>query len=175
VPGDIRLRNRADKPKIRTKRGNCRFLDTARPTINGAALIVANPTTLESATYDLPATDGGAEFWTKNKAGTVYKYKNRLAPEGPSDVKIAKLKNGFIKVVAKGLQGFSLDEPSQGSIATTIAVGSIRYCSLFETVKKDVGISGTKAGTFKSKDQPAPAQCDDGSPSGAFLDGCRPL
>ena len=51
-----------------------------------------------SATLSLPASN-----WSTNGSGTLFKYKNTSAPSGPSVVKIAKVKSGLLKVVAKGL------------------------------------------------------------------------
>jgi predicted esterase len=51
-----------------------------------------------TTTLSLPASN-----WTTNGSGTLFKYKNTAAPSGPSVVKIAKIKDGLLKVVAKGL------------------------------------------------------------------------
>lgn len=49
-------------------------------------------------TFDLPGS-----LWKTNRSGTVLKYKNRSAPAGPSPVKVARVKRGLIRVVAKGV------------------------------------------------------------------------
>lgn len=49
-------------------------------------------------TFALPATN-----WVANGSGTLFRYKNASAPDGPSPVKVAKVKDDLLKVVAKDL------------------------------------------------------------------------
>jgi acetyl esterase/lipase len=81
-----------------------------------------------TATLSLPASN-----WSANSTGTIFKYKNTLAPAGPSVVKIAKLKTGLLKVVAKGLP---VPVPTGAGPATidvvlSLAGGANRYCMTF--------------------------------------------
>src|SRR6185503_12616926 len=94
--------------------------------------------------------------WTANSTGTVYKFKNALAPAGPSPVKAATVKVGKgIKVAAKGLGGLVLDG-SQPSVTVVVTVGSDRYCSRFSAPLKN------QVGTFLSKTS-TPAPCPSSS------------
>ena len=95
------------------------------PTVSGASLLVLNPTTEESATFILPASN-----WSVNGAGTAYKFLNPSAPSGPSQVKIARMKSGKLKVSARAT-GITLDETQQGSIGIVLGSGTIQYCTLF--------------------------------------------
>lgn len=81
-------------------------------------------------TLNLPAN-----LWSANGAGTLFKYKNAAAPDGPSMVKAVKLKPGLLKVVAKGLP-FSV--PYTGSfgsasigVVLSLDGGNDRYCMTF--------------------------------------------
>jgi len=95
------------------------------PTANGATLQVTSGSA-ETAVFDLPAAN-----WLVNSFGTVFRYKNVLAPAGPSAVKVARIKNGsLLKVTAKGT-GITLDELAQGSIDLVLTSGTRRYCARF--------------------------------------------
>jgi acetyl esterase/lipase len=79
-----------------------------------------------TATLALPSS-----HWSTNGSGTVFKYKNTSAPGGPSVVKIAKLKSGLLKVVAKGLP---LPVPNgSGTINVVLSLdgGTNAYCMTF--------------------------------------------
>src|SRR5262249_33496752 len=94
-------------------------------------------------TFSLPRN-----LWHTSRSGTLFKYKNASAPGGPSAVKIAKVKAGLLKVVAKDLP-FSV--PS-GSATITVVLsldgGTNRYSMSF---------SGTgDSRKFKVKNAPPP-------------------
>src|SRR6266850_6474946 len=74
------------------------------PTSVGATLRIVNPDSGESASLDLPSSR-----WTRNAAGTVYKFRNASAPAPPSAVKIALLRSGGLKVRARAT-GVTLNE-----------------------------------------------------------------
>jgi hypothetical protein len=116
------------------------------PTESGARLEILAQSG-ESAAFDMPASN-----WTTNAAGTVFKFKNASAPAGPSEVEIAYLRNGSVKVSAKST-GITLDEPSQGEIGIILETGSNRYCARFGGVRRD------EPGTFSARNAPAPASC----------------
>ena len=63
------------------------------PTSVGATLRIVNPASGESASFDLPAS-----HWSRNASGTFYRFKNPSAPAPPSEVKIALLRTGRLKV-----------------------------------------------------------------------------
>jgi pimeloyl-ACP methyl ester carboxylesterase len=137
------------------------------PTIQGASFIVRNPVTFESVTYDLPALDDDTVLWKVNRAGTVFRYKNPRAPQGPSAVKTATLKAGILKVkVQQDLQGFSLNESQQQVLETVFVSGSTQWCSRFDAPSRDEG------GVFSANDAPAPAACDTTFPTTTTLPVC---
>jgi hypothetical protein len=101
--------------------------------------------------YSLP--DG---YWSTHATNSIFKYKNPLAPD-PSPVKIVRVKNGLLKVVAKGS---SLPVPiGDATINVVLNLGFERYCMTF---------TGTGDGNkflVKFADQgscpPPPAACAD--------------
>src|SRR5581483_5004987 len=119
------------------------------PTTVGATFQVFNPNSGESATFDMPAAN-----WSVNSTGTMFRFRNRSAPAGPSAVKLAVIKDGrLIKVSAKD-SGLTLDEPTQGSVGIVLTSGTRRYCALF-----DSGIVRDQPGRFSARNAPAPAAC----------------
>jgi hypothetical protein len=94
------------------------------PTVSGATLTITNPATAETASASLPAGN-----WVANGPGTVFKFKNKGAPAGPSVVKSALFKSGgILKVSAKDTL-ITLDEASQGSLEVRLDIGDDRYCA----------------------------------------------
>lgn len=137
------------------------------PTIQGASFIVRNPVTFESVTYDLPALDDDTVLWKVNRAGTVFRYRNPRAPQGPSAVKTATLKAGMLKVkVQQDLQGFSLNESQQQVLETVFVSGSTQWCSRFDAPTRDEG------GVFSASGAPAPVACDTTFPTTTTLPVC---
>src|SRR3989475_820806 len=118
------------------------------PTSVGATLRIVNPASGESASFDLPAS-----HWSRNASGTLYKFKNSAAPAPPSEVKIALLRTGRLKVSARA-SGITLNELSQGSIGVVLSAGSVRYCALFGGQ-----ILRNGPGRFSAKNAPAPSSC----------------
>ena len=56
--------------------------------------------------------------------------------------------------------GFTLDEPTQGTLSTLLQAGPQKSCARFGgEIKKDVPNDGKKAGVFQAKNAPAPAGC----------------
>jgi outer membrane protein assembly factor BamB len=127
------------------------------PRLVGATFTLTNPTTAETMSTTLVATN-----WKGlgNPPGvTGYTYTDKKPLEGPC--KSAKLKNGQWQVLCGGDQiSFSLDEPSQGSLGAKLTIGTASSCVLFGgTVKKDVQAVGKTLGAFEAQDAPAPAAC----------------
>jgi hypothetical protein len=122
------------------------------PTITGATLLLYNPNSGESATFDLPESN-----WTINSTGTIFKFTNRFAPSAPSEVRTASIRGGRgIKLRAKAA-GITLDEPAQGSIGVVLTSGTTRYCALFGgTIRRD------QPGRFQAKGALAPVACPAG-------------
>jgi len=125
------------------------------PTLDGATLVVTNPTSLETATLTLPAP-----LWKPSpgtKPGRVqYKYSDPTAAAGPC--RAASVKAGrVLKVKCLGsLGGFTLDEASQGglNVRLTLGTGGAPYCMAFGGVTVDV------PGQFKARNAPAPMTCE---------------
>jgi len=106
-----------------------------------------------------------ATHW-KTKSGTgktaSYKFVNRQAPDGVSEIRGALLREGrVLKVVARGA-GLALAGP-QGSVGVRITSGDVRNCALFDapSIRRD------EAGLFKArKSTTVPADC-----AAASIDG----
>ncbi|HEY2388732.1 MAG TPA: hypothetical protein VGK30_17385 [Candidatus Binatia bacterium] len=130
---------------------------TGDPTLAGATLEITNPTSHETVTLALPAMNWKGSGKPAGAKG--YKYADKKPFEGPCTA--ASLKSGQWKVACKGDQiGFTLDEPSQGSLAATLTMGTESSCLLFGgTIKKDIPTVGKTTGAFQAKDAPAPAGC----------------
>lgn len=102
----------------------------------------------QDVALDLPASG-----WSVSRAGTAYTYQNRLAPGGPSGVKMAVVKGGStLKVRAKDT-GIDLDDPAQGSVSIVLTIGDDVYCSICTSPSMD------RPGTYLAKQCPAPAAC----------------
>lgn len=121
------------------------------PTITGAALRVENPTTHEQVTLDLPAAG-----WKAGKKD--FKFNGKALGTACTS---AVLKKGQWAVACAGDQiTFTLDEPSQGSIAAKLTFGTERSCALFGgEIKKDLPVAGKKVGVFQAKNAPPPPTC----------------
>jgi acetyl esterase/lipase len=126
-----------------------------------------------AATLALPAND-----WSTNGSGTLFKYKNASAPGGPSSVKIAKVKSGLLKVVAKGVPVPVPNGAGTISIVLSLAGGTNTYCMTFsgsgdgtKFVAKDAGpgiCPGTPTPSPTPTSTPTPTpRLPDISPPGA--------
>lgn len=122
------------------------------PTVAGATLTIASGSLGETASFDLPAAN-----WAVNASGAVFRYRNALAPGGPSAVKVTRLKNGSLLKVSAKSTGITLDEPTQGSILVSLVIGPRQYCATFGgTVLRD------EPNRFIAKNAPAPGSCPAG-------------
>jgi len=134
------------------------------PTVSGATLTLANPTTGETVALPLPASN-----WSASRLSIPglqrYNYSDPALAAGPCNSVV--LSGGKqIKVRCKGSQlGFSLDEPAQGSLDLRLTIGSVfEYCMRFGgTVRHDVPATSSQAGIFDAVDAPATA-CPNGGP-----------
>ena len=124
------------------------------PTNAGATLEIVSGTG-EIATFDLPAS-----LWKQTGRRASYKFKNREAPGGLSEVKVAQLRDGRIKVRADAT-GIRMDRPSQSWVGMVLTLGTDRYCATF-----DSGIVRDEPGLFKAARALAPAACPTGSEGG---------
>lgn len=128
------------------------------PTVGGAEFGLLNPSTLEQVLISLPAI-----HWRglgKPAGVKGYKYLDKTLSSGPC--KIALLRAGKLKVSCRGSAiGFTLDEASQGSLVTTLRLGTdLPYCTVFGgTIKKDRSTQGGATGLFNAKDAPIPSTC----------------
>ena len=125
---------------------------SADPVLQGATLVLKNPTTLETETINLPAAN-----WT-SKGAKGFTYADKALAAGPCASVVVK--PGAWSAKCKGAQlTFTLDEPAQGSLGATLNLGSVPSCVLFGgQIKKDLP-AGAKAGVFQGKGAPAPAAC----------------
>jgi hypothetical protein len=94
--------------------------------INGADSSVSFDAGGGPVTLTLPKA-----LWSTNGAGTLFKYKNADAPGGPSVVKIAKVKPGLLKVVAKGLPFAVPNGAATIDVVLSLDGGTNSYCMTF--------------------------------------------
>src|SRR5207245_1021305 len=83
------------------------------PTRNGATLLLLNPNTNESFTFNLPPT-----HWLANSAHTLYKYRDRALVE-TAQVKVALIGGRSLRVSGRKV-GITLGETSQGALAISL-------------------------------------------------------
>jgi hypothetical protein len=128
------------------------------PTLGGASLELFNPGTGESDTFSLPADHWKALGTPPGSRGYRYRDRGGTCP-------YARLRAGrLLKAVCKGSGiRFSLDEPFQGSLGVTLALGATgdsRYCILFGgTVHRDVQTADGTTGWFRARKAAPPAAC----------------
>jgi hypothetical protein len=129
------------------------------PTVDGATLHVFNSVGgNDSACFTLPSSN-----W--RRASGAFRYVDAKLAASP--VKAARVKNGLLKVIAKGNGptsiGYRLGEPSQGSVGVLFTSGATTWCANFGgVVKQDSGTDPPNAGgkgRFVAKDAPAPGAC----------------
>ncbi len=94
--------------------------------VAGSASSITFSDGTNTATLPLPASN-----WSANGAGTLFKYRNSLAPSGPSVVKVAKVKPGLLKVVAKGLPIPIPNGPATINAVLRLDGGTNAYCMSF--------------------------------------------
>ncbi len=120
------------------------------PTRVGGTLTIYNPTTCESASFAMPASN-----WRMNHAESLpaFKFRNPSAPGAPSVVQIAEIRADRLKILAR-TRGLGLTEPSQGSLGEVVTIGSQRYCTLFGGI-----VASDHPGVFAAHFAPAPPSC----------------
>ena len=99
------------------------------------------------------------------RASGAFRYVDAKLAASP--VKAARLKNGLLKVIAKGngptAITYRLGEPSQGSVGVVFTSGATTWCANFGgVVKQDSGTDPPNAGgkgRFVAKDAPPPGAC----------------
>lgn len=135
-------------------------LPSENPGDVGATVEIRNPITGRASEFTIPLGSN----W-KAKDGLVYKFKNRDAPSGPSEIKVALIKGGSaLKIVGRSVGSQLLDPPTREiAVIVSIGAGSDRYCGGCVLSRKDT------ADAFVAKQCPAPSACGAASPSGAFL------
>lgn len=132
---------------------------TGDPRLGGAALGLARGTD-EVDAWSLPAS--GWQGLGKPAGTQGWRYTDKRRVHGPC--KSVQLQPGRqLKATCLGSQiAFSLDEPTQGSLAVTFAPGTsgVRSCFVFGgTVSRDVGTTPGPTGQFRAANAPAPAAC----------------
>jgi hypothetical protein len=112
----------------------------------GAFVRIFNPDSSESATIALPASGWSA------RSGGRYRYKS---DDGTTRITASMPDGRGLKVKARGVSvDFTLDEPSQGSLAVVQTNGERRYCTLFGGE-----IVTDEPGAFSAKNAAAPDVC----------------
>ncbi|MGH7342945.1 MAG: hypothetical protein ACREKH_20865, partial [Candidatus Rokuibacteriota bacterium] len=165
VPGDVPIggkrlliRNPADPSRRRvvfstTDPNSINGINPVfRPDVQGMYLHVYNPVTGDSACLPLPASN-----WDPtDDVDDLFFYRDEDFVNGPC--RTAKLRrNRSFSANCRGSSiGYTLDEPTQGSVAVAVTLGPARYCTVFGgTVTKDSGTDGV----FKARTALAPATC----------------
>src|SRR5438094_783658 len=118
------------------------------PTLDGARLYVFSTAgSSDAACFDLPA-----QRWRARKDAFTYRAPRRSV----SPVKAAVLKGvRVLKAVAKGAKiDYTLDEPSQRSVAVVFTTGPATFCANFGG-----SIIIDRKGQFSARDAPEPAHC----------------
>ena len=117
------------------------------PTLRGAVLDIGNPATGEWARLVAPASG-----WSVNALGTVFRF--RAPARGPSGIRSLVIRHGRRLKLRASAVGITLDEPTQGGLAVSLASGTRRYCMVFGgTVRRD------EPGKFAARNAPAPSAC----------------
>lgn len=130
------------------------------PTTAGAVVRIVNPTSGESTSIALPA--GMSWKGLGNPAGSKgYLYKDPDGTNGPCSLLLVR-PGKLLKVKCSGHNGpinFSLDEPSQGTVTTTVQLGGLQpQCMAFGLsagtstgILKDTSTNPGPIGMYKSK------------------------
>ena len=126
------------------------------PRTSGAVLTLVNPTTLESASFTLPAA-GWTGLGTPSGA-RGYRYVDGGGAYGPC--RRVTLKPSRMSAQCSGRSGpipFDLDEPSQGALTVSLVITPTdAHCATFGgDVRKDAGTANPgPAGSFSALDAP---------------------
>ncbi len=124
------------------------------PTLWGGTLRVANPLTGESSELALPL--GGWKGLGDPAGSRGWKYR------GSGGCSNVTLREGRLKAVCRGDELFSLDEPSQGSIAVSLQMGNHSpYCLEFggDVRRDDSNAVRNGRGIFTARNAAAPGAC----------------
>ncbi|HJQ84397.1 MAG TPA: hypothetical protein VKA21_10000 [Candidatus Binatia bacterium] len=131
----------------------------ADPTTAGALLELINPTTTETATMQLPAAGWTALGMPPGSLG--YRYVDGHGALGPCTKVLMTPRKLLASCKGAGIP-FSLDEPTQGSLAVRLTSGpdGLRRCALFGgSVRRDQGAGGGSGGLYFAKDSARPDEC----------------
>lgn len=97
----------------------------------------------EIAQFTVPASG-----WASK--GTRFRFVNRAAPAGSSQVRSVVIRAGLLKLKAQD-PGITLDEPAQFAVGLRLDAGTSRWCSGFGT-----NIVLNQSGSFKARSQDMP-------------------
>ena len=111
---------------------------TDNPIVSGATVLLTNPSSGESFTFDLPAA-----HWTLNARKTTYRYRDPALVE-PGRVTAALIKTRLIKVAARRT-GITLDESAQGALAVQARRGDVELLDEPDDVPPD-NVDGARSG-----------------------------
>ena len=124
ITGKKLLLNSAPKVVLLSKDASINI--TGSDPVGGADSSITFDDGANTATLSLPSSN-----WSTNGSGSLFKYKNASAPSGPSIVKIAKVKPGLLKVVAKGLPIPVPNGPATINVVLRLDGGTNSYCMTF--------------------------------------------
>lgn len=128
------------------------------PTLHGGSLELRNPTTGESALFDLPAVNWHVRGGPTHARG--YSYRDPDSSSGPC-TKVDLRGNGSLKAICRGPQmTFTLNEASQGSLIAHLRIGGQNLCMRFGgTLLHDSGVTDGEPGVFGARNAATSAVC----------------
>jgi outer membrane protein assembly factor BamB len=123
------------------------------PTMAGAVVEVTNPFSGERQSVELPSSG-----WQPGGGG--YRYKDRNGLLGPCSQALLRAGRWKVNCRGDGL-AFTLDEPTQGTLVATLAVGSASVsCARFGgTIVSDHGFDAKGKARFVARKAPKPGSC----------------
>jgi hypothetical protein len=128
------------------------------PTLVGDTLELSNPATSESVAISLPPRNW---LGLGVPIGTLgYRCSDRAQAAGPCRRVEIRQDSRLLPSCDGSLLGFTLDEPSQGSLVVRLTTGDLTTCTRFGgTVAHDTPVTGNTRGLFQAKNAPAVANC----------------
>ncbi len=128
----------------------------ADPTLTGPELAIFNPATRELAVIALLANK------SMGLATGGYQYADNGPSKGPCKAVTVRPGDALkISCAGPGI-GFTLNKPSQRTLALALRTGALEHCLLFgERIVKNVPAAGNRPGEFQATNAPAPSACFD--------------
>jgi len=107
-----------------------------------------------TAAFIMPPGLGRPGWTPKDRNTDSYKFVNRDAPDGISEVRVASLREGRLLKIVATRTGLALASRAL-SVGVRVTTGALRNCALFTTPT----IQRDEAGLFKARKAPPPVDC----------------